>query len=140
MHFYKAPSTTILRIDRGEDVVETITKFCVKEGIVNAYFSGIGAVETLTCGYYNLDEKQYHFKDYAEPLEVVSLSGNVILRDGKPFVHVHGVFTDTENRVFGGHIVEMKVHVVLEVMLTPLQSALERHMDDCIGLALMRLD
>ncbi len=140
MHSLKTDNTIILRIDKGEDVVKSITEFCKKEGIGNAHFNGIGAVETLTCGYYNLEEKQYHFTDYAEPLEVVSLTGNVMLRDGSPFVHVHGVFTDTENKAFGGHVVEMRVHVVLEVMLTPLSSKIERHMDDCIGLALMKLD
>jgi predicted DNA-binding protein with PD1-like motif len=121
-------------------VVKTITDFCANEEIANAYFFGIGAVDTLTCGYYNLEEKEYHFKDYNEPLEVVSLSGNVMRKDGKPFVHVHGVFTDITNKAFGGHIVEMRVHVVLEVMLTPLQSKVERIHDDCIGLALLKID
>ncbi len=140
MQHIKTDTTYILRIDRGEDVVKNITEFCAKEGIHNAYFTGIGAVETLTCGYYNLVEKKYHFKDYAEPLEVVSLTGNVMLKDGVPFVHVHGVFTDMENKAFGGHIVEMKVHVVLEVILTPLGSKIERVLDDCIGLSLMSLE
>lgn len=139
MKSQKADTTFIIRIDKGEEVVKTITEFCIKEGIQNAYFTGIGAVDTLTCGYYNLEEKQYHFTDYTEPLEVVSLMGNVMLRDGAPFVHVHGVFTDTENKAFGGHIVDMRVHVVLEVILTPLQSSVERHLDDCIGLALMKI-
>ena len=139
MHALKTPTTTILRIDKGEDVVKSITEYCAREEIANAYFSGIGAVDVLTCGYYNLEEKKYYFKEYAEPLEVVSLSGNVMLKDGKPFVHVHGVFTDIENTAFGGHIVEMRVHVVLEVMLTPLESNVERTHDDCIGLSLMSL-
>ncbi len=140
MHALKTPTTIILRIDKGEEVVKSITDYCVRENIANAYFSGIGAVDVLTCGYYNLEEKQYHFKEYAEPLEVVSLSGNVMLKDGTPFVHVHGVFTDIENRAFGGHIVEMHVHVVLEVMLTPLSSRVVRIHDDCIGLSLMELE
>lgn len=140
MKHTKTNTTIIIRIDKGEDVVKSITEFCTREGIVNAYFTGIGAVGELKCGYYNLEEKKYYFIDYAQPLEVVSLNGNVMLRDGAPFVHVHGVFTDIENKAFGGHIVEMRVHVVLEVMLTPLQSTIERVLDECIGLALMKID
>jgi uncharacterized protein len=140
MQYIKTDSTYIIRIDKGEDVVETITEFCTKEGIANAHFTGIGAVDILTCGYYNLEEKKYYFTDYTQPLEVVSLTGNVMLKDGAPFVHVHGVFTDIENKAFGGHIVEMRVHVVLEVMLTPLKSTIERALDECIGLALMKMD
>lgn len=139
MHYTKADTTYVIRIDKGEEVVKSITEFCTKEGMQNAHFTGIGAVDVLKCGYYNLEEKQYHFTDYAEPLEVVSLTGNVMQKDGAPFVHVHGVFTDTENKAFGGHIVEMRVHVVLEVMLTPLSSKIERHLDECIGLALMKI-
>jgi uncharacterized protein len=127
MQYLEAGTSYILRIDKGEDVVKAITEFCAKEGIVNAYFTGIGAVDVLKCGYYNLEEKKYYFKDYDEPLEVVSLTGNVMLKDN-------------ENRAFGGHIVEMRVHVVLEVMLTPLQSNIERVLDDCIGLALLKMD
>jgi uncharacterized protein len=140
MHSLKTDTTIILRIDKSEDVVKSITEFCTKERINNAYFTGIGAVGKLTCGYYNLEEKQYHFTEYSEPLEVVSLTGNVMLKDGTPFVHVHGVFTDIENKAFGGHVVEMNVHVVLEVMLTPLSTKIERHIDDCVGLALLELN
>lgn len=127
----------IIRLDRGENVVQSLTQFCEENNIMNATFTGIGAVEHLTCGYYALHEKKYHFTDYDELIEVVSLTGNVMVRDGKPFIHVHGVFTDTKNVAFGGHIVEMRVGVVLEVVLTPLQSTLERKLDDCIGLALI---
>jgi predicted DNA-binding protein with PD1-like motif len=140
MQHTKADTTYIIRIDKGGDVVKTITNFCKEEGIENAYFTGIGAVGTLTCGYYNLEEKKYYFKEYAEPLEVVSLTGNVMLKDGVPFVHAHGVFTDIGNKAFGGHVVEMRVHVVLEVILTPLQSRIGRVLDDCIGLSLMKMD
>ncbi len=127
----------VLRIDRGEEVVKTITEFCLEEGIGNALFNGIGAVDQLKCGWYELPTKEYHFTTYEAPLEVVSLTGNVMLKEGKPFVHVHGVFTDIENKAMGGHIVEMRVGVVLEVVLTKLSTKIERVLDDCIGLALM---
>lgn len=133
-------TTHILRIDRGQDVIASITEFSKTMQIDNAYFNGIGAVDTATFGYYNLEEKKYHFTDYTEPLEVVSLTGNVMLKAGEPFVHVHGVFSNTKNETLGGHIVEMKVGVVLEVFLTPLATHIERAMDECTGLALMDIE
>ena len=137
MNTIKTDGVYVIRIDKGEDVVKSLTDFCVAHNIQNALFNGIGAVEKLTCGYYALSEKKYYFKDYDGLYEVVSLTGNVMLKDSKPFIHVHGVFTDTENSAFGGHIVEMRVGVVLEVTLTPLSSKIERVLDNCIGLALM---
>lgn len=137
MQYAYSDNTHIIKIERGEDVVKTLTVFCKTHQISNAYFTGIGAVEWLSCGYYALQEKQYYFKEYNELVEVVSLTGNVMLKDGEPFIHVHGVFTDTTNTAFGGHIVEMRVGVVLEVILTPLSSSISRTHDDCIGLYLM---
>ncbi len=139
MRFTQTDNRYILKIERGEVVVETITKFCQKQSIRNAIFSGIGAVDKLTCGYYSLEEKQYYFTDYNEMIEVVSLTGNVTLKEDNPFVHVHGVFTNTKNQAFGGHIVEMQVGVVLEVILESLKTNIQRVADDCIGLALMDL-
>ncbi len=137
MQTTKAGTTYIIRIDKSEEVVKTLTEFCASQDIKNAMFTGIGAVEHLTCGYYALHEKKYYFKEYDELIEVVSLTGNVMQKDGAPTIHVHGVFTDTTNTAFGGHIVEMRVGVVLEVMLTPLASTISRTHDDCIGLYLL---
>jgi hypothetical protein len=140
MRHTKSNDTYIIRIDKGEEVVSNLTKFCVENDIKNATFNGIGALEWLKCGYYALSEKQYHFAEYDSLVEVVSLTGNVMLKDGKPLIHVHGVFTDTGNKAFGGHIVEMRVGVVLEVMLSPLSTSLSRLHDDCIGLYLIDLE
>ena len=137
MRYQKTDSTYILTIDRGEKVIETVTAFCKSEGIQNAYFNGIGAISNLTCGYYALDEKKYYFTDYDSLLEVISLTGNVMLKDDEPFVHMHGVFTGTDNNAFGGHVKEMRVGVTLEVILTPLASSLDRQLNDDIGLFLI---
>jgi predicted DNA-binding protein with PD1-like motif len=140
MRTTKAGVTYVIRIDKGEEVVKSLTEFCAAEHIKSATFTGIGAVEWLKCGYYALDEKKYYFKEYDQLIEVVSLTGNVMQKDSAPTIHVHGVFTDTTNTAFGGHIVEMRVGVVLEVMLTPLQSSISRTHDDCIGLYLLNIE
>ncbi len=140
MQFQRADATFIIRIDKGEEVVKILTEFCASRDIKNASFNGIGAVEWIKCGYYELSEKKYYFKEYNGLYEVVSLTGNVMLKDDSPFIHVHGVFTDTENKASGGHIVDMRVGVVLEVILTPLTSTISRNLDECIGLYLMDLN
>ena len=137
MQYEKLDDTYVIKIEQGEAVVESLTGFCVNKNIVNAEFSGIGAVKGLTCGYYDLAQKKYYFTDYPDLVEVVSLTGNVLLKDDKPFIHIHGVFTDTKNQAFGGHISKMTVGVVLEVILRPLMGNIKRSLDTCIGLALI---
>ena len=137
MHFKKNGDTYIIAIHKGEEVLSVLTTFCTENYISNGYFRGIGAVDYLACGYYELEEKKYHFTHYDQMLEVVSMTGNVMLKDGTPFIHVHGVFTDTTNNAFGGHIKEMKVGVTLEVILTILPTKLDRKLDEDIGLFLI---
>lgn len=137
MQYQKLDSTYVIKLEQGEAVIDSLIKFCEGEKIANAEFSGIGAVRGLICGYYELEEKKYYFTDYPDLVEVVSLTGNVLLKDEKPFIHMHGVFTDTKNHAFGGHISEMTVGVVLEIMLRPLNGNIKRSLDTCIGLALI---
>jgi hypothetical protein len=137
MKYTRDNNSYIITINKGENVIETITDFCIKHSIANAYFRGIGAVEYASCGYYSLDERKYYFTKYEKLIEVASSTGNVMLKDGKPFVHLHAVFTDTTNNAFGGHVEEMRVGVTLEIILTPLSTRIERMYDDCIGLYLI---
>lgn len=137
MRHTKTGAGYVLVLQKGENVIESITSFCAAEGIENAHFSAIGAVEFVSCGYYALNERKYYFTQYNELLEVASGTGNVMLKNGAPFVHLHAVFTNTRNEAFGGHVEEMRVGVTLEVMLTPLPSSLSREHDEDIGLFLI---
>lgn len=137
MQYTKTDNTYVLKLERGERVIETLTGWCAEVGINNATLSAIGAVEQVSCGYYELANKTYHFTTYPELVEVVSLTGNVMLKEGSPFLHVHAVFTDTNNQAFGGHVEEMTVGVVLEVIVTQLDTSIERLHDEQIGLFLM---
>lgn len=137
MQYSQHDDTYTIVLARGENVIETITQFCTDHAIDNAYFRGIGAVDHLECGYYDLDKKEYFFTTYPTMLEVVSLTANVMLKDGAPFVHMHGVFTDTTNNAFGGHVKEMRVGVTLEIILNKLPHQHTRQLDEDIGLYLI---
>jgi predicted DNA-binding protein with PD1-like motif len=137
MQYQQDGATHIIVIDKGELFIETLTRYCTQAGIQNASFSGLGAVDQLECGYYALEEKRYSFTTYEEMVEVVSLTGNVMRKDDAPFVHVHGVFTDTQNNAFGGHIKEMRVGVTLEITLTAHHTSLSRQLNESIGLFLI---
>lgn len=136
----KTNSTYIITLEKGEDVIASLTKFCKKEDIKNGYFRGIGAVERVSCGYYALAEKEYHFKEYTGLFEVISATGNVALKDNEPFIHLHAVFSDEENSTFGGHVEEMRVGIVLEVILEILPTEIEREYNQEIGLFLIKCD
>ena len=48
MEYKKMKDTIYLRVDKKENVTETIKEVCRKEGICGGYFQGIGACSTAT--------------------------------------------------------------------------------------------
>lgn len=131
----------VLVLERGDNVIETITKYCAEKGIASGVFTGIGAVEKVKIGYYDLGKREYFFRDEPGVFEVASMNGNVALVDGKPFIHAHAVLSrcDETLECIGAHIKEAFVAVTLEVFLTPLDISLGRELNESIGLKLLKL-
>lgn len=131
----------LIRLERGEDVFATLAKYCEREGIQAATFSALGAVKNTKLGYYDLATKQYGSKEYKDDHEVASMTGNLALVGGKPFLHIHTVLSGaapgTENQCIGGHLFAATVAVTLEVHLTVYEEPLTRTLDAGIGLKLL---
>lgn len=141
MNYQKDNGRYVLALARGENVIETLTNFCAKEGINAATLSGIGAVERVKIGYYDLAKREYFFRDEPGVFEVASMQGNVALVEGKPFIHAHAVLSrcDETLECIGAHIKEAFVAVTLEIVLIPLDMQLSRKLNDDIGLKLLDL-
>ena len=129
MTFRKTEKGYVVRIFKGEKLMENLLKFCVRENIEGAYFHGLGAVSEAEFGYYDLSKKEYVFTKYKDMMEVVSMTGNVALFEGKKVLHVHAVFSDTDNRTLGGHIKEATVGVTIEVHIADCEEKYERTYD-----------
>jgi hypothetical protein len=145
----------VLRLERGEELIATLTDFCERRGLRNAVFQGIGAVERVQIGYYDLRKREYFFRSESGVFEVASMQGNVALvypegtrgvegpstglGAGKPFIHAHAVLSrcDESLECIGAHIKEAYVAVTLEICMTVLESSIERKLDDDIGLKLL---
>lgn len=128
-------------LQRGDLLMDCLMRIARAEGITHASFQGIGAVEDVTIGYYELATKQYHFNTYTETFEVASMTGNITLVEDEPFVHAHAVLSrcDESLACIGGHIKDARTAVTLEVHLRCGAEALVRLPDDTIGLKLISL-
>ena len=61
-----------------------------KENIVSAVvLSGIGMLKDFEIGYFNTETKQYETALFEKPCELISLSGNITLKDNEIFPHLH---------------------------------------------------
>ncbi len=137
MKAFKEGSTHLLRGDRGEDLASSITAYCDAAGIRSASVSGIGAVQGVEIGYYNLAAKQYQRRRLEGIFELLSLSGNITSVDGKAFMHAHATLGAPDFSVLGGHLFAAAVAVTGEIFLVETPLALTRKMNDEVGLKLI---
>jgi predicted DNA-binding protein with PD1-like motif len=129
------------RLAPGEDLLSALENCAREHGITLGEVQAIGAVSQARVGYYNQAERQYYFLDLARPLEILSLIGNISLKDGQPMVHAHITLADYEGRACGGHLAAGTLAFACEFTIQEYQSAtpLVRQMDDPTGLFLWPL-
>ena len=139
MNISVTPGRKIIgRLAKGEDLLAVLENCAREHNITLGEVQAIGAVSQARIGYYNQSERKYYFLDLERPLEILSLTGNISLKDGKPMVHVHIILGDNEGRAFGGHLAEGTLAFACEFMIQEYQSAtpLVRQMDEPTGLFL----
>lgn len=74
-----------------------------------------------------------------EQVELLSLIGDVALKDGKPVVHAHAVIGKKYGTAHDGHLLEAHIRPTCEVVLTESPIHLQKRIDPQSGLALIRL-
>ncbi len=130
----------ILKIEKGEEIAETLTKFCKDNNIKSGAISGIGATNNASISYYDLGEEKYISKTFSSKnYEIISLNGNIALIDKEPFAHLHITISDQDYKVFGGHLVSAIVSVTCEIAITMSDSTVERKIDNEFGINLLEL-
>ena len=77
MEYRQFQDTYVIRLDRGDEIVASLTTFCEKEGVRLAAVEALGAADHVVIGLYDVGAKQYHRHTFDEPMEITSLLGNV---------------------------------------------------------------
>lgn len=130
----KTTNGYLLRFDQGEEFVRLLAQFCEDNKVQAGWISGLGGALWADLAFYHLDQKAYEFDRIDEPLEVASLSGNVSMVSGKPFLHIHAVVADLNYHAYAGHLKELSVAATLEVRLEVYDQSLTRVHNDASGL------
>src|SRR5690606_34504988 len=99
--------------------------------------SGLGGAGSVTLSFYDLTKKAYVDTQLDEPLEILSLQGNLAWIDDVPFWHVHGVFGRSDYSSIGGHVKKLKIALTGELLIVPLKTVMTRTYDETTGLKLL---
>ena len=131
--------TIMKRLPKGADLMETLTALCEEENITKGSVQVIGAVEKAVVSYYRQDERKYVDLVLDQHLEILSGMGNISLKDGKPFVHLHVVLSKESGECLGGHAMPGIVIFASEAIITEVEGEpLEREYDEPTGLFLWK--
>ncbi len=130
----------IIRLKKGELLVELLDTFAREQELKSVWLSGLGAAQWAELGFYDLPGKHYHWKQFDEPMEVTALQGNLAWRADQPVWHIHGTLGRNDFQAIGGHIKELCVGGTVELHLhTVFDKRLTRQDDEQTGLALLDL-
>ena len=138
MDYRRFNDTILLRIDRGEEIIETVKKVAEKEHIRLASVEALGATDDFTVGVYDVAEKHYDSKTFTGAYEIVSLIGTITEKDGAFYQHLHMSAGNARCEVFGGHLNRAVVSATCEMVIRILPGVVGRRPDPEIGINLLQ--
>ena len=136
MQYKKFGNTYMVRIDLGEDIIESLKKLCEDAHIRLARVEAIGAADHAVLGVYDLTKKEYYPETIDEFMEIISLNGNITAMEGKPYIHLHAALADQRHTIHGGHVLEMRVGATCEMFVTVLDGEVKRQKEVALGINL----
>jgi len=103
-------------IEAGDDWREAIEAVAADEGVVAAWFTGVGTVRDADVWYYDPAADEYRAVQFDEPLSVAACTGDVSVTDGDPAARPYAVLTRPSGQAVGGYLnaaeaVEGTVHL-----------------------------
>ena len=132
-------NVNIIRLEKGEEVLESLSSFVSKHNISNGAILGLGSLENPTLAHYRVADKRYSEKTLKGIFEVTNLTGTIGLFENEPVVHIHVTLSDENMLGFGGHVVKATVSATMEIVIWSYPSSFEKKQNDKIGLKLFEL-
>jgi uncharacterized protein len=115
-------SASFVSLQRGEDLLDGLNRAVVDLEYRAATLQVIGGLEDAVLGYYDPQAAEYK-KVSTGHVEISSGLGNVSIRDGKPFIHLHLVVSKSDGSCVGGHAMEGCRAFVVEAYLRSLAGS-----------------
>jgi len=120
-----------------DEAFSGLLEFAQKYHITSAHFTAIGAVNGATLGWFDPQHKMYKKIPINGQHEVIGMSGDIALYQGKPVVHTHMLVGNSDGTTRGGHVLAAYVSPTLEVMVTVDPATMQKRFDPDTDLTLI---
>src|SRR5271157_3764079 len=122
---------------QGDEAFSGLLEFAEKYHVTSAHFTAIGALNGAILGWFDPQRKMYKKIPIHGQHEVIGMSGDIALYQGKPVVHAHMLVGAPDGTTSGGHVLEAVVSPTLEVMVTVDPVAMHKRIDPDTDLTLI---
>jgi len=139
MEYKRIENKIVFRLEKGDMLMESTQRIATAENIKLASINGIGACSKIEMGYIDLSIKEYIFKTFEGNLEILQATGNITLKNGEPFPHIHISVSNDECKAFGGHLNEATISATFEGVMQIIDHEIHREFNEDLGLALMNV-
>jgi predicted DNA-binding protein with PD1-like motif len=130
----------VLVFEKGDEVIESLLEFAKRERLTSGSFTAIGAFSDVTLGFFERERKEYKRIPLQEQVEVLTLAGDITVKESEPQVHAHVVVGKADGSAWGGHLLAGHVWPTLELVLVESPDELRRTLDEETGLPLITME
>lgn len=126
MVYKKFDNTYVLRLEIGEEIVESLIKLARQENVALASVSGIGATNDATLGVLDIANGAYVPVNVKGDHEITAIAGNITTMNGEPYIHVHLTLAAVGGNAIGGHLNRAVISATAEIFVTAYAGEVDR--------------
>ena len=122
MEYRSMNGVCYVRVDKGEEIIQSLMEVCRRESIQAAVYTGIGGCSHAEIQTFIPEEGRFETESVDGMLELVSLTGNIVVDHGEPVHHTHAAFSykdGAEHKMAAGHLKATTVLYTAEIELRP---------------------
>lgn len=124
----------VAKFDPGEDLMEALEACVKKHNIRSGFIHFIGGLDKIAYGVYNVQKKEYEPTERNSFHELLGI-GNITLKEGQPFIHVHIFTNNGKCAPCGGHLIKgSRVFPFAEVFIQETDIEIARTYDESTNL------
>lgn len=117
------PSRTFrVNFSTGDELMSGMNEFAEKNNLKVSEVRGLGGISSAVVAVYDPEKGAFRRFNIDQKGELVSLEGEITMRNGKPIFHAHVVFALLDGTVAGGHLVEAHINPVANLFVNEYDS------------------
>ena len=138
MEYRKFQNKIIVRMDKGEEILEKVREVAEKKRLNWQISVHWELSVNLQWALFDTEAKEYHANEFKGSFEIVSLTGTINTMNDEFYCHLHMSAGNEKGQVFGGHLNRAIISATCEMIITLIDGRVDRRFEKEVGLNLFQ--